>query len=283
MVSKRLRVFPDTLLSERLRLLPERVSERRRLLPEIVPERLRLFSMMLLPERLRLLPEMVSERLRLLPEMARSACACSQTCFSRRACACSQRWSRSACACSQRWSRSACVRSQRKILFEPSLFSQVSPVHQSFSTSRFVHFSRNPTQFCGSARPNAPCRVDHAGDIALGLYEPWLAYHLTPLLSKFESLCFHKHCPFIRGAALLDLLVSRIRAFFGLCEPCMAPLFRPCPTKCWLIHALLVRSEVMQFFEFLFRSHTSTVAKLSAFAFQRIIHVTQVAQRFTRR
>ena len=69
MVSKRLRVFPETLLSERPRLLPEMVSERLRLFPVMVLKRLRLFPEMLLSERLRLLPEMVSERLRLLPEI----------------------------------------------------------------------------------------------------------------------------------------------------------------------------------------------------------------------
>ena len=131
-----------------------------------------------------------------LPQWSRSACACSQTRSSRSACACSQIRSRSAGACSQRLSRSVCVRSQRKILFEPSLLSQVPPVHQSFSTSRFVHFSRNPTQFCGSARPNAPCRVDHAGDIALGLYEPWLAYHLTPVAFQVRVFVFSQTLPF---------------------------------------------------------------------------------------
>ena len=56
MVSKRLRVFPDTLLSERLRLLPVMVSERLRLLPELVSERLRRFRVAFLSECLRLLP-----------------------------------------------------------------------------------------------------------------------------------------------------------------------------------------------------------------------------------
>ena len=69
MVSERLRLLPVMLLSERLRLLPVMVSELLRLLPEMASERLRLFPEMFLSERLRLLPELVSERLRLLPEI----------------------------------------------------------------------------------------------------------------------------------------------------------------------------------------------------------------------
>ena len=52
MILERLRLFvswfPEMILSERLRLLPEMVSERLRLLPEMVSERLRVFQEMIL-------------------------------------------------------------------------------------------------------------------------------------------------------------------------------------------------------------------------------------------